>query len=117
MERKKEKHMCRENLAIGLVTIPLRVERHASNSAKRRQGTVAKPLAILFIFVTALAAPAVDPSREQVIKIVEQIQRADYEGDRAALKRLYEELTPVAQSTNLPPVCHLGEDLRCGAGL
>ncbi len=92
--------MRRENLAIGLVTM-LRVERHASNSARRRQGSVAKLMAILFISVAALAAPALDPSPEQVIKIVGQIQRADYEGDRAALKRLYEELTPVAQSTKL----------------
>src|SRR4029077_19795135 len=101
MERKKEKHMRRENLAIGLVTMVLRVERRAPNSAKRRQGTVAKLVGILFISVTALAASAVDPSLEQVIKIVGQIQRADYEGDRAALKRLYEELAPVAQSTKL----------------
>jgi len=100
MERKKEKHMRRENLAIGLLTM-LRVERHASNSARRRQGSVAKLMAILFISVAARAAPALDPSPEQVIKIVGQIQRADYEGDRAALKRLYEELTPVAQSTKL----------------
>ena len=92
--------MRRENLAIGLLTM-LRVERHASNSARRRQGSVAKLMAILFISVAALAAPALDPSPEQVIKIVGQIQRADYEGDRAALKRLYEELTPVAQSTKL----------------
>jgi hypothetical protein len=57
----------------------LRVERRAPNSAERRQGTVAKLVGILFISVTALAASAVDPSREQVIKIVGQIQRADYE--------------------------------------
>jgi len=33
--------MRRENLAIGLVAMVLRVERRAPNSAKRRQGTVA----------------------------------------------------------------------------
>jgi tetratricopeptide (TPR) repeat protein len=93
--------MCREDLPTGLITMPLKVERHASNSAERRQGTGVKLLGILVITVTALAAQAVDPSREQVIKIIGQIQRADYEGDRAALKRLYEELTPVEQGTKL----------------
>jgi tetratricopeptide (TPR) repeat protein len=62
---------------------------------------VVKLLGILLISVTTLAAQAVDPFREQVIKIIGQIQRADYEGDRAALKRLYEELTPVEQGTKL----------------
>jgi len=52
-------------------------------------------VAILLAFVTMpLAARAVDPSREQVVKIVAQIQRADYEGDRAALNHLYEQLGP-----------------------
>ena len=93
--------MCREDLPTGLITMPLKVERPASNSAERRQGTEVKLLGILLITVTALAAQAVGPSREQVIKIIGQIQRADYEGDRAALKRLYEELTPVEQGTKL----------------
>jgi hypothetical protein len=93
--------MRRENLAIGLATKLLRVDGLAPNSAKRRQGTVAKLLSILFISVTALPAQAVATSREQVVKIVRQIQRADYEGDRASLKRLYEELTPAGQSTKL----------------
>ena len=93
--------MCRENLAIGLITMPLKVERQASNSVKRMQGSMTILLAMLFISVTALAAPPVDPSREQVIKVAAQIQRADYEGDRGALNRLYGELTPIAQSTKL----------------
>jgi hypothetical protein len=97
----EEKDMCGENLAIGLLSMPARAERHASNSAKRRQRSVPKLLAILLISVTALGAPAADPSREKVVKIVAQIQRADYEGDRAALKRLYGELTPFAQSKEL----------------
>jgi len=55
----------------------------------------------LRVHQTAPAAPAVDLPREQVVKIVAQIQRADYEGDRVALKRLYGELTPVAQDAKL----------------
>jgi uncharacterized protein len=42
-----------------------------------------------------------DSSREHVVQMVSQIQRADYEGDHAALKRFYGELAPVAQTTNL----------------
>lgn len=38
---------------------------------------------------SASAAPA---SRDEAAKIVQQIQRADYEGDRTALRRLYKEL-------------------------
>jgi hypothetical protein len=91
-----------ENLANGIVFMPLKVARLASNSTKLRQGSMVNLLAILFISVTAPAAsPAVDPPREQVIKIVAQIQRADYEGDRAALKRLYEELAPLQEDTKL----------------
>jgi hypothetical protein len=37
---------------------------------------------------------ASDPAREAAIKIVDRIKRADYEGDRAALKRLHDQLTP-----------------------
>src|ERR1700745_3431574 len=72
--------MCSENLAIGLISMPLKVERQASNSVKRMQGSMAILLAMLFISVTALAAPPVDPSREQAIKGAAQIQRAAYEG-------------------------------------
>jgi hypothetical protein len=43
--------------------------------------------------VTKGVTPAAATStREEIIKIVTQIKRADYEGDRAALKRLYDEL-------------------------
>jgi hypothetical protein len=37
------------------------------------------------------------PSRDSIIRIVTQIQRADYEGDRPALKRLHDELTPTSE--------------------
>ncbi len=38
--------------------------------------------------------PRPDPTRESAVRIVEQIKRADYEGDRAALQRLHAELKP-----------------------
>jgi len=42
-----------------------------------------------------LAARAADgQTRDRVAKIVVQIQRADYQGDRAAIKRLYADLAP-----------------------
>jgi len=93
--------MSKEHLVIRLRTISLGFERRAPNSAKYRQGTVSKLLGIFLISATTLAAQAVDPSREQVIKIVRQIQRADYEGDRASLKRLREALAPVEQDRKL----------------
>jgi hypothetical protein len=59
-------------------------------------------LLVLTIFVLSAATelyPAdktsVEPSRDSIIRIVTQIQRADYEGDRATLKRLHDELTAI----------------------
>lgn len=40
-------------------------------------------------------------SRDSIIRIVVQIQRADYEGDRAALRRLYNDLTPIPEDKKL----------------
>jgi hypothetical protein len=43
-----------------------------------------------------------DPSRRaRVIKLVDQIRRADYEGDRPALMRLYQALAPFAEDKEL----------------
>jgi tetratricopeptide (TPR) repeat protein len=66
-------------------------------------------LLVLTIFVLSAAAtelyPAAktspEPSRDSIIGIVTQIQRADYEGDRAALKRLHDELTPIPEDNKL----------------
>ncbi|HEY4904272.1 MAG TPA: hypothetical protein VIH89_12425 [Candidatus Sulfotelmatobacter sp.] len=62
-----------------------------------------------FLAVTAMLAALTSGSfarsekqlRNAVIQIVSQIQRSDYEGDRAALKRLYGELTPFLQNKHL----------------
>ena len=51
--------------------------------------------------IVSQAAPAVDTAREQVVKIVTQIQRADYEGDRTALNHLYNELVPFVDEPEL----------------
>jgi uncharacterized protein len=44
---------------------------------------------------------SLEPSRDSIIRIVTRIQRADYEGDRATLKRLHDELTPIAEDNKL----------------
>jgi len=55
---------------------------------------LAKYLSSLAPVTMAVPAPAVDASREQAVKVVAQIQRVDYEGDRTALNQLYEQLLP-----------------------
>jgi len=50
-----------------------------------------KVLTTLF-FVVLSAATSADDVREQAARVVAQIQRADYEGDRAAMQRGYDEL-------------------------
>src|SRR5271169_1690835 len=42
------------------------------------------------------AKPAANQNRESILHTVADIKRADYEGDRAALKRLHSELAPPA---------------------
>lgn len=42
-----------------------------------------------------------DSTRDSVIRTVTQIQRADYEGDRVALKRLHDALMPIPQDSKL----------------
>jgi hypothetical protein len=62
-------------------------------------------LTALTISTSAQIQPEVkrsaDPSRDSIIRIVNQIQRADYEGDRTALKRLHDELTPIPEDNKL----------------
>lgn len=63
---------------------------------KLRSNNWAPPgiLAVLVFSPLTPKAAAADHSREQVVRIVSQIRRADYEGDRAALQKLRLELTP-----------------------
>jgi uncharacterized protein len=42
-----------------------------------------------------------EPSRDSIIRIVTQIQRADYEGDRPTLRRLHDELAPIPEDNRL----------------
>jgi len=80
----------------------MRTPNQLSNFAERRSGSILRVLVILLAsMTTALGAYASDRPRERVIEIVAQIQRADYEGDRAALKRLHRELAPFAENKDL----------------
>ncbi len=56
--------------------------------------------ALLGLVTMVVSAPAADTRRE-TIKIVAQIQSADYEGDRAALKRLSSDLARFADDQEL----------------
>ncbi len=62
-----------------------------------------KSLLIALIVVASLSAGATPPddSREEVGRIVAQIQRADYEGDRAAMQRGYDQLKPFMEDQKL----------------
>jgi len=50
------------------------------------------PTSIVFTSAFAVLGASDEDPREPVIRIVSRIQRADYEGDRVALKRRYDEL-------------------------
>jgi len=66
-------------------------------------------LFVLTVLVLSIVAPEIyaadktsfELSRDSIIRIVTQIQRADYEGDRPALKRLHDELTPMPEDNKL----------------
>jgi hypothetical protein len=74
-----------------------------------RAGKARRLLFVLTIFVLSSgaselrSADGTSPglSRDSIIRIVTQIQRADYEGDRTALKRLHDELTPIPEDNKL----------------
>ena len=53
------------------------------------------------LFALAAITSAEEGPRLQVVGIVARIQRADYEGDRAALQRLHGELAPFAEQKEL----------------
>jgi hypothetical protein len=57
--------------------------------------------ALVFISVSVSRATSANDGREQAARIVAQIQRADYEGDRAAMQRGYDELKPFMEDEKL----------------
>jgi hypothetical protein len=54
--------------------------------------------AIIMLIVLGIPAPALADEKSTMTSVVIQIQRADYEGNRAALKRLYDDLAPFVRN-------------------
>jgi len=58
-------------------------------------------IGIIAAFATLALAQGKERGRDSLIALVAQIQRADYEGDRSALKRLHEQLEPFLRNKQL----------------
>ena len=61
-----------------------------------------KPIVLLTLVAapcTCLAQTPKPSPRDAIVRTVEQIRKADYEGDRAALQRLHAELSPSGDKT------------------
>ncbi len=56
---------------------------------------------IILASISVAVAASDDAAREPVTRIFSQIQRSDYEGDRATLKRLYAELAPFVENKGM----------------
>ena len=86
--------------------------------ARMYRPAVFSALLSLAVMTTAQTqpAPSANPSRDSAIRIIEQIKRADYEGDRAALKRLHERThSRTRQQDSWPPANSTGEASPSGA--
>jgi hypothetical protein len=57
--------------------------------------------ALILVALSFAAAASANDAREQAARIIAQIQRADYEGDRAAMQRGYDELEPFMEDQKL----------------
>jgi hypothetical protein len=86
------------NMTIGMAT------RHQSNSLRTRAVGLMITLTIVLSCGAQTPTPlATDQARDQVVRIVAKIQRADYEGDRSSLQQLHAELAPFVQNQKLAP--------------
>ncbi len=56
---------------------------------------------LILVSLSFAAAIAANDTREQAASIIAQIQRADYEGDRVAMQRGYDELKPFMEDQKL----------------
>jgi len=71
----------------------------SSEFVKRPRRSVLRIAVIVAISAASAHGATVESARDTVAKIVTQIQRADYEGDRSALNKLYEDLVPFVDNT------------------
>lgn len=58
-------------------------------------------IAVIFVAPVFAGSAPVNDTREQAARIVAQIQRADYEGDRVAMQRGYDQLKPLLEYQEL----------------
>jgi uncharacterized protein YciI len=96
----------RRNLTPAWLTGGSELWRGKEDCMSARNGRALLSALIIFLSVETPELYAADktslaPSRESIIQIVTEIRRADYEGDRAALKRLHDELTPIPEDKKL----------------
>ena len=113
--------MLSRDLAMALAGKSANTSGRNTSLAGRAGASALKMLAVLVVSAAAAVAVSGQSARETVVKIVAQIQRADYEGDRAALKRLYGELTPFVEDKELasrvrywPGICAVAEGDKRG---
>src|SRR5215216_6349485 len=66
-----------------------------------QNGLIAAVILPPLVFGSATQATPANDARQQVAPIVAQIQRADYEGDRAAMQRGYDDLKPLMEDQKL----------------
>jgi len=93
--------MLKRNRWIVRASICATVSRNRWDLGRRGGRIVQNIITVLALSAGAAFAASVDHERDTVINIVTQIQRADYEGDRAALQRLYGELAPFVEDKEL----------------
>ncbi len=91
----------RQSETATVLTKPSKTARQVSNLVRFRGWRALGLTATLAVSAAAaLASPAESP-RETILKLVAQIQKADYQGDRAALQHLYADLQPFAADEKL----------------
>jgi len=86
--------MRRITLALVLRAHSLETARPCSNLLSRAGWRGLGLMAMALLSLTAAFAARAEGSRETVLKLVAEIQRADYEGHRDALQNLYADLEP-----------------------
>jgi hypothetical protein len=80
---------------------PPKADRPYSNLVRPNGWRVVGLMALWIVSVSAAFAAPPERPRETVLKLVAQIQRADYEGNRVALQHLYADLEPFAADEKL----------------
>jgi uncharacterized protein len=79
--------------------------RHSKEECMRNRRALLLVLTIFLLCAATELYPAdknsLETSRDSIIRIVTQIQRADFEGDRPTLRRLHDELTPIPKDNKL----------------